>query len=116
MFIVATTNTRFVGDRAKVELLWLKNWEQGILGPKSLGSGLLVHMVGHIKKQCGHLTDEEARLFSAWCATHEEKNTMKVMLPLSLPSLSFLHLQSFYKLTFVVYPLFLLPLFLKVSC
>ena len=76
MFTVATTNTSFVGDRAKVELLWLKNREQGILGPKSLGFGLLVHMVGHIEKQCGRLTDEEARLFSAWCATHEEKNTV----------------------------------------
>ena len=76
MFIVAFTNFTFIGDRAKVELLWLKNREQSVIGPKSLGSSLLVHMVGHIEKQCGRITDEEVQLFASWCSKHEEKNTV----------------------------------------
>ena len=74
--LVAITNLTFVGDRAKVELLWLKNWDQAIVGPKTLGSGLLVHMVGHIEWQCGCITAEEELLFSSWCKHHEEKNTV----------------------------------------
>jgi hypothetical protein len=59
-----------------VELLWLRNREQSVNEPKSLGSGLLVHMVGHIEKQCGRITDEEVQLFASWCSKHEEKNTV----------------------------------------
>ena len=74
--LVATTNFTFVGDRAKVGLLWLRNQDQAIAGPKPLGSSLLVHMVGHIERQCGRITAAEELLFSLWCKHHEEKNTV----------------------------------------
>ena len=75
-FIVAIANTALHGDRAKVELLWLKNRDALLSGLPALGDGLLVHMVGHMEKLCGRITHEEAQLFSSWCTHHEEVNTV----------------------------------------
>lgn len=59
-----------------MELLWLKNRELGNSITDLVGSGLFVHVVGHIEQQCGRITQEEADMVSSWCAAHEEKNTV----------------------------------------
>ena len=62
-FIVAIANSASHGNRAKVELLWLKNREVLLPEPPSLGDGLFVHIVGYMEKLCGCITNKEAQLF-----------------------------------------------------